>query len=161
MVFFILFFVFICYSSVWLSLDSGTFCTIIVWFEFFVPSFSRFLELESYQSNVLSLSSGQSTWKLCKKTNSSKFSFNKEVISTLEFKFYDLSKSIWISYCAKCFKSFGEFKLNFSFIRVLAVKMTEEAGVFKGHIDRYNGIIIDTEANSINANLFPDQLKSM
>lgn len=35
----------------------------------------------------------------------------------------------------------------------------DEGSAFKGNIDRYNGITIDTEAQSIDFNLFSEQLK--
>lgn len=39
--------------------------------------------------------------------------------------------------------------------------MTEIAEVFNGSIDRYNGITIDTEQQSINIEEFSNQLESM
>lgn len=38
--------------------------------------------------------------------------------------------------------------------------MTNEGSAFKGIVDRYNGVTIDTEVESIDVNLFPEQLKS-
>lgn len=39
--------------------------------------------------------------------------------------------------------------------------MSGESSVFKGTIDRYNGVTIDTEAESIDANTFPQLLKGI
>lgn len=39
--------------------------------------------------------------------------------------------------------------------------MSDEGNAFKGTIDRYNGVTIDTKEESIDINTFPELLKSM
>lgn len=50
--------------------------------------------------------------------------------------------------------------LNKCYFRLFVTKMSNELSIFSGSVDRYNGITIDTETESID-NTFSERLKSM